>query len=113
MDALQSVYCKACVRYGNISPWFDINISIKLGCVLSFMVLYLDKYIQRFRSLNVGIRMGDSVVICRLYADDVVFLGSTPSVLQTLITDMNVDNMNMAGLQMNVSPFSYNQILKC
>ncbi|KAJ0173828.1 hypothetical protein K1T71_010977 [Dendrolimus kikuchii] len=76
MRAVQSTYegCMACVRLdGSLSPWFDVNIGVRQGCVLSALlfILYLDDCLQRIRLMDVGVRMSDLVVSTLLYADDV------------------------------------------
>ena len=105
LRAVQSTYvdCTACVRIdGGLSPWFGVNIGVRQGCVLSarLFILYLDSCLQRMKAANVGLRMGDLVVSCLLYADDAVLLAESPSQLQTLVTMMK-DDCKLRGLQLN------------
>ncbi|KAJ0183432.1 hypothetical protein K1T71_001408 [Dendrolimus kikuchii] len=105
MRAVQSTYedCMACVRVeGSLSPWFDVNIGVRQGCVLSALlfILYLDDCLQRIRLMDVGVRMSDLVVSTLLYADDAVLLAESPSELQTLVTMMK-DDCQARGLHLN------------
>ncbi|KAJ0179891.1 hypothetical protein K1T71_004482 [Dendrolimus kikuchii] len=105
MRAVQSTYedCMACVRVeSSLSPWFDVNIGVRQGCVLSALlfILYLDDCLQRIRLMDVGVRMSDLIVSTLLYADDAVLLAESPSELQTLVTMMK-DDCQARGLHLN------------
>ncbi|CAG9792858.1 unnamed protein product [Diatraea saccharalis] len=59
--------CTACVKIdGNMSPWLGVNISVRQGHVLSarlFMV-YFNSCLQRIKTMNVGLQIGDLIVNC-------------------------------------------------
>lgn len=52
--------------------------------------------------MNVGIKTGDSVFNCLLYADDAVLVASTFE-LETLVTDVNEDRKQKALAEIMVS----------
>ena len=106
LQAVQSSYigCRACVRLDDgMSPWFDVNIGVKQGCVLSarLFIIYLDKCFQKLNDMNVGVQMGNSVVTALLYADDAVLLAQSATDLQTLVDTMTED-CKKRGLRVNI-----------
>lgn len=80
---------KAAIWDGSIlSEWFETDIGVKQGCVLSALLfaLFINDIVQE---LPGGIRIANVVVNVLLYADDLVILSETPENLQLMINRLD------------------------
>ena len=82
LQAVKSLYRdhSACVRVGaGMSPWLEIQLSVKQGCAMSawLLYLYLDSCLQGVKQSDMGVKVSDLNVNCLLYADDAVIIVSS------------------------------------
>ena len=85
---LKSLYgrCEVAVRVGGVADdWYEEFVGLREGCVVSPLLFLI--YINELPSLlemggGGGVRVGEGVVRCLMFADDVVLLSSTKEGLQ-------------------------------
>lgn len=95
----------ACVRInGAYTDWFDINKGVRQGCVASpwLFNLFMDSCLNDLRESECGLRMGELLVKCLLYADDQVLLASSAGELKDMVTIMD-EAFKKKGMKINVS----------
>ena len=90
MNTLKSLYdnVSCCVQInGAKSEWFDVNMGLKQGCILSPLLfnLYINDLVKTIKSSNIGIPVGEEIVSILLYADDLVLLAQNETDLQSLL----------------------------
>ncbi|KAL7723877.1 hypothetical protein ACLKA6_004303 [Drosophila palustris] len=92
LKILSSMYERNTVAVwdGNeLSPWFDSNLGVKQGCLLSPILfsLYVDDIVS---TLQGGVELGTSRIKVLMYADDMVLLADSADALQTMINALHV-----------------------
>ena len=92
--ALKSLYndVKCAVKLNNqLSSWFDVNVGLKQGCLLSPVLfnLYVNDLACKIKSLNIGVRTQNDNISILMYADDLVFLAESESDLQMMLDTLN------------------------
>lgn len=105
LSSIQSLYnnCKSCVRInGNKSDYFQVQVGLRQGCVLSpllFMV-FMDK-ISRTSANPAGVKIGDVKVDSLLFADDVARLAQSTAGLQSALNQFQ-EVCTTYGMKINV-----------
>ncbi|KAG7300726.1 hypothetical protein JYU34_015052 [Plutella xylostella] len=105
--ALGSLYreSSACVRInGAYTDWFDIHRGVRQGCVASpwLFNLFMDSCLKDMKDDERGLRIGELLLKCLLYADDQVILASSVEQLQQQVTLMH-ESFKRKGMKVNVS----------
>jgi len=69
---------------GSFSYWFAVMSGVRQGSVLSpgLFAVFMNLTIKRVRYADLGCYVNRSLVSCVLYADDIIFLSASLSVLQ-------------------------------
>ena len=88
--ALQSLYqnVQCAVRLNkHLSNWFDVNVGLKQGCLLSpgLFNLYINDLACKIKSLNKGVRFRNEEVSILMYADDLVLMAENETDLQDML----------------------------
>jgi len=94
LNALKSLYkdVKCSVRLqGHYSEWFDVNVGLKQGCLLSCTLfnMYINDLASNINSLNKGINIHNEKVSLLMYADDLVLMAESGSDLQCMLDQLN------------------------
>lgn len=105
--ALKSLYdgSSACVRInGAYSDWFAIGKGVRQGCVASpwLFNLFMDSCLDDLKDCGWGLRLGELLVKCLLYADDQVLLAESAEEMQKMVTLVN-ESFSKRGMKINVS----------
>ena len=92
--ALKSLYrnVKSSVRLqGCFSHWFQVNVGLKQGCLLSTTLfnLYINDLASNIDALKRGVRIHNEQVSLLMYADDLVLLAETSNDLQCMLDELN------------------------
>lgn len=94
LDCIRNIYhdCKCGVDLnGNITDWFSCNYGVRQGDVLSptLFGLYINDLVKALKDGASGITIDDFVIVCLLYADDLVLLSENEEDLQTMLNILN------------------------
>lgn len=92
--ALKSLYgnSSVCIRInGAYTEWFNISRGVRQGCVASpwLFNLFMDSCLNDLKERECGLKLGELLIKCLLYADDQVILASSAGELQEMVTVMN------------------------
>ena len=82
----------ACVRVNSLTTdWFNVSGGLRQGCILSSLLfnLFLDNLVNFFKSLDIGISIGDEKVCILLYADDIVLIADNEHDLHLLLNALS------------------------
>ena len=76
---------------GNITNWFPCEYGVRQGDVLSptLFGLYINDLVQELKDGSSGINLGELIVVCLLYADDLVLVSESPEDLQKMLDILN------------------------
>ena len=74
---------------GKSTKQIKINAGVKQGCPLSPLLfnLIIDELLEKLRRLNIGIKVGDDLLYCMAFADDLVLLTEERIHMQILIEE--------------------------
>ncbi|CAG9134602.1 unnamed protein product [Plutella xylostella] len=105
--ALRSLYreSSACVRInGAYTDWFGIHRGVRQGCVASpwLFNLFMDSCLKDMKDDERGLRIGELLLKCLMYADDQVILASSVERLQQQVTLMH-ESFKRKGMKVNVN----------
>jgi hypothetical protein len=72
---------------GSFSYWFSVRSGVRQGSVLSpaLFTVFMNLFIVCIRSANLGCYINRTLVSCVLYADDIIFLSASLTVLQKML----------------------------
>ncbi len=87
---IKSLYSElkcAVLIHGNCSEWFDVNVGLRQGCLLSPLLfnMYINDLIADVKGNCSGFPIGGVNVCAFLYADDLVFLARNERDLQAML----------------------------
>ena len=70
------------------TSWFDLNIGLRQGCVLSplLFLIFINDLIKELKNTTIGVEMGAGVLNNLVFADDVVLLANNKGELQALLS---------------------------
>lgn len=105
LDTLRSLYdqVKCCVKVnGYRTDWFDVNIGLKQGCLLSPILfnVYLNDLANLLEHSGNGVMVNGVNINCLFYADDLVLIGESEEDLQGLLNVLS-QWCNTNGLNIN------------
>ncbi|MES9883911.1 MAG: reverse transcriptase family protein, partial [Sedimenticola sp.] len=94
VGAIQSLYSNVscAVRVNDdLTEWFDVNLGVKQGCVLSptLFSLYVNDLTEAIDGLHCGVNFDDDRVSMLLYADDIVLMCENETDLQRMLDVVN------------------------
>ena len=102
LRALKSLYqnVKCAIRInGTHSDFFNVNIGLKQGCLISpaLFNLYVNDLIEEINSIKCGITVGNEMVSALMYADDMVLISHSEDHLQQMLNKLHswCDNWKM------------------
>ena len=83
-------YCKMFVMVkwnGCLSDWFPVHSGVRQGSILSpnLFTAFMNIFILSIRNRDLGCYVNRSLVSCILYADDVILLSASLTVLQEML----------------------------
>ena len=72
---------------GSLSYWFSVGSGVRQGSVLSpaLFTVFVNVFIVCIRSADLGCYINRTIVSCVLYADDIILLSASASVLQRML----------------------------
>ena len=120
-QAIKSLYTcvKSCVRLNSYkTDWFDISCGLRQSCMLSQLLfnLFINNLAIFFKSLNLGIKVGDENVCVMLYSDDIVLLAESETDLQLLLNALynwcGRNDMIVNLVKSNLAHFRQNSVSK-
>lgn len=97
--------CSALVRWnGALSRCVELLCGVRQGGVLSpvLFALYVDNIIVRLRSAKLGCSISNIYIGCVMYADDLLLLSASVSILQSMI-NICADEISYLDMRFNVS----------
>jgi len=97
-----------CMKWCNIfSTWFSISCGIRQGVVLSpyLFAIYIDSLVHKVQSCGYGSYVRHTCVSILLYADDILLLASSVSLLQLLL-DVCERELDRLDITINVKKSS-------
>ena len=70
---------------GGITDWFDVNVGVRQGCVVSPLLfdVFVDRLAREVKRLGLGVATGGGSLL--LYADDIVVLAESQEDLQKMM----------------------------
>ena len=83
----------AIINYNNVfSDQFNISNGVKQGAILSpyLFSIYMDNLVERLINTNMGCRMGDKLINCLCYADDIVLIAPSITALNVLLRECEI-----------------------
>ena len=83
----------AIVNYNNVfSNQFNISNGVKQGGILSpyLFSIYMDNLVDKLINTNMGCKMGDRLINCLMYADDIVLMAPSITALNVLLRECEV-----------------------
>ena len=91
MLALKSLYrnVKSSVKInGVLSEWFDVNVGLKQGCLISPQLfnLYINDLITDIQNLGLGVPIDEEKISILLYADDIALVATNEIDLQQMLS---------------------------
>ena len=105
LDTLRSLYdqVQCCVKVnGCRTDWFDVNIGLKQGCLLSPILfnVYINDLANLLEHSDNGVMVNGVKINCLFYADDLVLIGESEEDLQGLLNVLS-QWCNTNGLNIN------------
>ncbi len=81
-----NVMCSVRLK-GFLSEWFDVNVGLKQGCLISpgLFNLYINDLAFKIKELNKGITLNNENVSLLMYADDIVLISENERDLQLML----------------------------
>jgi hypothetical protein len=76
---------------GGRSDWFDIEVGLRQGCVLSPLIynIFIDGLAKRIIGLDLGVEVDEGGRLSLLlYADDIVMIADSPEDLQRMVNEL-------------------------
>lgn len=98
----------AFVRWNNyVSSVFSLSAGVRQGGVLSPLLfnVYVDNFLLRMQSANLGCRIGSCYLGCVMYADDLTLISASLTDLQRMI-DICVNEAEQLSMQFNAKKCS-------
>ena len=73
---------------GRLTAWFDIDIGLRQGCVLSplLFLIFVNDLIKEFKKSDTGVLVGEVRINNLAFADDIVLTANDEDELQELVT---------------------------
>jgi len=106
--------CISCVRWnGILSSPFAMCAGVRQGGLLSpaLFAMYIDKLIQLLKSSGLGCRYNDTYIGCLCYADDIVLISHSVTVMQKMLrlcdvfsADLDVKFNTTKSVAMRIGP---------
>ena len=88
--ALKNLYAvvqSAVLVNGKLTDWFDVQVGLRQGCVLSPILfdIFVNSLAEELKAKRYGVKFGMSALSILLFADDIVLCASSAEELQSMI----------------------------